>query len=80
MLLWILGICVTFGIGCIVANAVLWRRKHFKRSRGAPPSPTRSARLRPGGAVRAPGEVGKFYEATEGTGTARYLMPSLSIR
>ena len=25
-LLWILGICVTFGIGCIVANAVLWWR------------------------------------------------------
>jgi len=35
LLLWILGICVTFGIGCIVANSVLWWRKHFKRSRGA---------------------------------------------
>ena len=35
MLLWILGICVTFGIGCIVGNAVLWWRTHFKRSRGA---------------------------------------------
>jgi hypothetical protein len=34
MLLWIIGICVTFGIGCIVANAMLWWRR-FKRSRGA---------------------------------------------
>jgi hypothetical protein len=35
MLLWILGICVTFGIGCIVANAVLWWRNHVKRNPGA---------------------------------------------
>jgi hypothetical protein len=34
-LLWILGICVTFGIGCIVANAVLWWRNDVKRRPGA---------------------------------------------
>jgi hypothetical protein len=35
MLLWILGICVTFGIGCIVAKAVWWWRNHVKRNPGA---------------------------------------------
>jgi hypothetical protein len=35
MLLWIVGICVTCGIGCIVANAVLWWRTYVKRSPGA---------------------------------------------
>ena len=35
VLLWILGICVTIGIGCIVANAVLWWRDRVKRRRGA---------------------------------------------
>ena len=34
-LLWILGIGVTFGIGCIVANAILWWRNHVKRSGAA---------------------------------------------
>jgi len=34
MLLWILGICVTFGIGCIVANTVLWWRDDVTRRRG----------------------------------------------
>ena len=35
MLLWIVCICVAFGIVCIVANGVLWWRNQFKRSRGA---------------------------------------------
>jgi len=35
-LLWILCIviCVTLGIGCIVANAVLWWRTDVRRGRG----------------------------------------------
>ena len=35
MLLWIIGICVTLGIGCIAANATLWWLNYVKRSRGA---------------------------------------------
>ena len=34
-LLWIFGIGVTFGIGCILANAVLWWRNYVKRRPGA---------------------------------------------
>jgi hypothetical protein len=35
MLLWMIGICVAFGIVCIVANAVLWWRNHVRRGGGA---------------------------------------------
>jgi hypothetical protein len=34
-LLWLVGLCVAFGIGCIVANAVLWWRADVRRGRGA---------------------------------------------